>query len=65
MQLTCHYSHLNGEEYLLVHHPGPWEDVNDVINGVDAEACRTNVSDFSGEHSVNESDSGRQRQSHS
>lgn len=48
MQLTCHDSHLNGEEYLLVHHPGPWEDVNDVINGVDAEACRTNVSDFSG-----------------
>lgn len=48
MQLKCHYSHLNGEEYLLVHHPGLWEDVKDVINGVDAEACRTKVSEERG-----------------
>ncbi len=44
MRLAEHYSHLNGLEYLLVHHPDLWDEVQTVISAVDAEACRTKVS---------------------
>ena len=44
MQIKAKYSHLNGEEYLLVHRKQLWEEVLDVISGVDAFACRTKVS---------------------
>jgi len=44
MQIKSRYSHLNGEEYMLVHHPRLWDDVRAVIASVDAEACRTKVS---------------------
>ncbi|MDE0612742.1 MAG: BglII/BstYI family type II restriction endonuclease, partial [Gammaproteobacteria bacterium] len=35
---------MNGEEFLLVHKPKLWQEVQDVIASVDAEACRTKVS---------------------
>lgn len=41
MRVGGTYSHLNGEEYLIVHHPESWQDVHNVIAGVDAEACKT------------------------
>lgn len=44
MRLVERYSHLNGEEYLLVHHKGLWEEILGVIDAVDADACRTKVS---------------------
>ena len=44
MQLEARYSHLNGEEYLLVHRPRLWDEVQEVISDVDAEACRTKIS---------------------
>lgn len=44
MQTKSRYSHLNGEEYMLVHHPQLWDDVRSVIANVDAEVCRTKVS---------------------
>lgn len=44
MKIAASYSHLNGLEYLLVHKPGLWEEIRKVIEGVDAEACRTKVS---------------------
>lgn len=44
MQIAAKYSHLNGEEYLLVHREPLWTEVQHVIKGVDAEACRTKVS---------------------
>ena len=44
MRIVSRYSHLNGEEYLLVHRKQLWQEVKDVIAGVDAEACRTKVS---------------------
>ena len=44
MRVKARYSHLNGEEYLLVHRKYLWEEVQDVIAGVDALACRTKVS---------------------
>ncbi len=44
MQIKARYSHLNGEEYLLVHRKHLWEEVQAVIEEVDAFACRTKVS---------------------
>ena len=44
MQIKARYSHLNGEEYLLVHRKQLWEEVQTVIAEVDAYACRTKVS---------------------
>ena len=44
MKVKARYSHLNGEEYLLVHHKSLWDELLDVIAGVDAKACRTKVS---------------------
>ena len=36
MQIKAQYSHLNGEEYLLVHHKALWEEVQAVIADVKA-----------------------------
>ena len=44
MRIAGKYSHLNGLEFLLVHHPGLWEEIEDVISSVEAEDCRTKLS---------------------
>lgn len=44
MQVGAKYSHLNGEEYLLLHKPALWAEVQEVIAGIDAEAYKTKVS---------------------
>ena len=44
MQIGECYSHLNGKEYLLVHRKKLWKEVQKVIAGIDAEACKTKVS---------------------
>ena len=44
MRIAAKYSHMNGEEYLLVHKPDLWQEVCDAISSVDAEACKTKVS---------------------
>jgi Restriction endonuclease BglII len=44
MRIVEQYSHLNGLEYLLVHKPQLWDEIQHVIAGIDAEACRTKVS---------------------
>ncbi len=44
MQVKARYSHLNGEEYLLVHRKSLLDEVQAVIEEVDAFACRTKVS---------------------
>ena len=44
MRVAARYSHLNGEEFLLVHHRELWNEILEVIESVDAEACRTKVS---------------------
>jgi hypothetical protein len=38
------YSHLNGLEYLMVHKPHLWKEIQDVVRLVDAEKCKTKVS---------------------
>lgn len=44
MRVAARYSHLNGEEFLLVHRKNLWDEILAVIESVDAEACRTKVS---------------------
>lgn len=44
MKIAAVYSHLNGLEYLLVHHPRLWEEIQTVIRGIDAIATKTKVS---------------------
>lgn len=48
MRIAQTYSHLNGLEYLLVHHAALWTEVQRVIGGVNAELCRTKVSKEAG-----------------
>ncbi len=44
MKLAAQYSHLNGHEFLLVHHQERWKEILAVIGLVDAERCRTKAS---------------------
>ena len=44
MQIAASYSHLNGVEYLQVHHPDLLRDVRETVASVDAETHRTKVS---------------------
>jgi hypothetical protein len=44
MKIAATYSHLNGLEFLLVHHPERWKEIQSVIGSVDAEKCRTKAS---------------------
>ena len=44
MQINARYSHLNGWEFLYVHHRELLDEIEDVIASVDAEACRTKIS---------------------
>jgi hypothetical protein len=44
MRISETYSHLNGLEYLLVHKPELWKEIQSVIAEVDAGQCRTKVS---------------------
>lgn len=45
MKVIETYSHLNGLEYLLVHKKPLWEELLVVIGKIDAEACKTKVSE--------------------
>lgn len=44
MRIVELYSHLNGHEHILVHKPRLWDEIASVIAAVDAEQCRTKVS---------------------
>ena len=44
MQIGAKYSHMNGEEFLLVHRPVLWQEILDAISNVDAEKCKTKIS---------------------
>lgn len=41
MRIANYYSHLNGYEFLQVHHPTLLDEISHVIGGIDAESCRT------------------------
>jgi hypothetical protein len=44
MKIAEKYSHLNGFEFLLVHKPELWKEIENVINSVDAKKCKTKIS---------------------
>ena len=44
MKIVEQYSHLNGLEFLLVHKPRLWKEIQTVIASVDAHKCQTKVS---------------------
>ena len=44
MKIAETYSHLNGLEFLLVHKPSLWKEIQSVIADVSANKCRTKVS---------------------
>lgn len=44
MKIVETYSHLNGLEFLLVHKPQLWTEIQSVIAAVDAEKCKSKVS---------------------
>jgi hypothetical protein len=44
MRIGDKYSHLNGEEWLLVHAKDTYQEVVDIIQRIDAEKCRTKIS---------------------
>ena len=44
MKIVETYSHLNGLEFLLVHKPNLWEEIQSVVSKVDGEVCKTKVS---------------------
>lgn len=41
MKIAQIYSHLNGHEFLLVHKPKLWGEIEAVVKGIDASVCRT------------------------
>ena len=44
MRVAARYSHLNGLEFLIVHHKDLLEEIEEVVGSVDAEGCRTKKS---------------------
>ena len=44
MKIVETYSHLNGLEFLIVHRPNLWEEIQQVIKKVNAKACKVKVS---------------------
>jgi len=44
MRIVAKYSHLNGHEWLLVHEPQIWKQIEAIIRDVDANRHKTKVS---------------------
>lgn len=44
MKIAQKYSHLNGEEYLIVHHKKEYDEIIKVIESIDASSHKTKVS---------------------
>lgn len=44
LEIATYYSHLNGLEFLLVHKPDLWKEIQNVIKRADATKCQTKVS---------------------
>lgn len=44
MKVAQKYSHLNGEEYLIVHYNTLYDEIKEVIESIDAEEFRTKIS---------------------
>lgn len=44
MKIAQKYSHLNGEEYLIVHHNKLYKEIKQIIASIDADQFRTKIS---------------------
>lgn len=44
MKVAKKYSHLNGEEWLIVHQKDCYNEILNVVDSIDAEKCRTKIS---------------------
>ena len=44
MKIAQKYSHLNGEEYLIVHHNNLYEEIKKVIETINASDYKTKIS---------------------
>lgn len=44
MRIVSYYSHLNGLEFLQVHKPNLWTEIQSVIFSVNAKVCKTKIS---------------------
>lgn len=44
MRIVEYYSHLNGYEWLLVHHPQVWKEIQRIVRSIDAKKCKTKIS---------------------
>ncbi len=44
MKISQKYSHLNGEEYLIVHHKKLYKEIKEVISSIDAGKFKTKIS---------------------
>ncbi|MBO06513.1 MAG: restriction endonuclease [Parcubacteria group bacterium] len=44
MKTGARFSHLNGYEWLMVHEPDIWDEVEQVIHNIDASKCKTKIS---------------------
>jgi hypothetical protein len=44
MKIAQKYSHLNGEEYLIVHHQKFYNEIKDIVNLINAENFRNKIS---------------------
>jgi hypothetical protein len=44
MEIVEKYSHLNGEEYLIVHHSDIYDEIKEVIKIIDAGKCKNKIS---------------------
>ncbi|MCF8224251.1 MAG: restriction endonuclease [Bacteroidales bacterium] len=44
MKIAQRYSHLNGEEYLIVHYNNLYKEIKSVISGIDASIFKTKIS---------------------
>jgi len=44
MKVAQKYSHLNGEEYLIVHHDELYQEIQSVIESIDADKLKTKIS---------------------
>lgn len=52
MKVTQRYSHLNGEEFLIVHKKDLYDEVHEVIAAVDASSFKTKVSREQGREGI-------------
>lgn len=50
MRIEKIYSHLNGKEYIQVHFPEIWTEIETVITSIDAELCLTKISKEKGKN---------------